>query len=70
MLSQCADEVAKWEERKRLQTTNERLKSDLKEKCVQVELLEGQMTRLKQIISRMERERITLQRRLKISEGV
>uniref|UniRef100_A0A146M1W4 Centrosomal protein n=2 Tax=Lygus hesperus TaxID=30085 RepID=A0A146M1W4_LYGHE len=66
----CADEVAKWEERKKLQTNNERLKADIKEKSVQVELLEGQVNRLKQIISRMERERITLQRRLKISEGM
>ncbi|KAF6213573.1 hypothetical protein GE061_011294 [Apolygus lucorum] len=66
----CADEVAKWDERKKLQTNNERLKADVKEKSVQIELLEGQVNRLKQIISRMERERITLQRRLKISEGM
>ncbi|XP_014239270.1 centrosomal protein of 290 kDa-like isoform X2 [Cimex lectularius] len=66
----CADEVAKWEEKKKLQTSNEKLRNDLKDRNFQLEELEGQITRLKQIITRMERERIALQRRLKVSEGM
>ncbi|CAH1399918.1 unnamed protein product [Nezara viridula] len=63
----CADEVAKWEEKKKLQSMNEKYKQELKDKGSQIELFEGQISRLKVIIARMERERISLQRRLKTS---
>lgn len=59
------DEVAKWEEKKRLQTTMDKYKHQLKEKNQLIEELESQCSRLKVIIARMERERISLQRRLK-----
>ena len=48
---------------------NDKYKQELKDKGSQMELLEDQISRLKVIIARMERERISLQRRLKISEG-
>ncbi|KAK9504809.1 hypothetical protein O3M35_008993 [Rhynocoris fuscipes] len=66
----CAEEVTKWEEKKKLQTINEKYKSELKEKSLQMEMYETQITRLKSIISKMEKERIALQRRLKMSEDL
>ncbi|XP_066903030.1 centrosomal protein of 290 kDa isoform X2 [Halyomorpha halys] len=66
----CADEVAKWEEKKKLQSLNEKYKQELKDKGSQMELFEGQISRLKVIIARMERERISLQRRLKTNEDL
>lgn len=49
---------------------NEKYKHEIKDKSLQIEMYETQITRLKSIISKMEKERVALQRRLKISEGI
>ncbi|XP_046686509.1 centrosomal protein of 290 kDa-like [Homalodisca vitripennis] len=67
--SKCDEEFGKWEERKRWQASNEKLKTHLKEKSSQVEALRANVERLKETIIRLEKEKITLEGKLKSTKA-
>lgn len=66
---QCDEEFVKWEERKRWQASNDKLKSHLKEKSSQVEALRANIDRLKDTIVRMEKEKFSLEGKLKANKS-
>ncbi|PNF43192.1 hypothetical protein B7P43_G15673 [Cryptotermes secundus] len=60
-----AEEVARWDERKRWQQTVEKQKQKLKEKSAEVEKLNSTLSSFRETISRLEREKIVLDNRLR-----
>lgn len=66
---QSAEEVARWDERKRWQQTVEKLKQKLKEKTAEVDSLNSTMRSLRDLTTRLEREKIVLDSRLKASRS-
>uniref|UniRef100_A0A1B6CNZ0 Centrosomal protein of 290kDa coiled-coil region domain-containing protein n=2 Tax=Clastoptera arizonana TaxID=38151 RepID=A0A1B6CNZ0_9HEMI len=67
--NRCNEEFEKWELRKRWQSSNDKLRSQLQEKSSQVEALRASTDRLKDTIIRLERERNSLESRLKSAKG-
>ncbi|XP_054267810.1 centrosomal protein of 290 kDa-like [Macrosteles quadrilineatus] len=63
--SKCDQEFVKWEEKKKWQTSNDKLKAQLKEKSCQVEALRANIDRLKDTIIRLEKEKVILEGKLK-----
>jgi len=66
---QSAEEVARWDERKRWQQTAEKLKQKLKEKTAEVDNLNSTIRSLRDLTTRLEREKIVLDSRLKASRS-
>lgn len=66
---QCDEEFGKWEERKKFQANTDKLKTLLKEKSCQVDALRVNVDRLKETIIRLEKEKITLEGKLKSVKG-
>jgi septal ring factor EnvC (AmiA/AmiB activator) len=62
---QSAEEVARWDERKRWQQTVEKHKQKLKEKAAEAEKLSSTIRSLKETVSRLEREKLVLDSRLR-----
>jgi septal ring factor EnvC (AmiA/AmiB activator) len=68
-LFQSAEEVARWDERKRWQQTVEKLKQKLKERIADVDKLNSTIRRLRDLTTRLEQEKIVLDSRLKASRS-
>jgi septal ring factor EnvC (AmiA/AmiB activator) len=66
---QSAEEVARWDERKRWQHTGEKLKQKLKERAAEVDNLNSTIRSLKDVTTRLEREKIVLDSRLRASRS-
>jgi septal ring factor EnvC (AmiA/AmiB activator) len=66
---QSAEEVARWHERKQWQQTVEKLKQKLKEKTAEVDNLNSTIRSLRDLTTRLEREKIILDSRLKASRS-
>jgi septal ring factor EnvC (AmiA/AmiB activator) len=66
---QSAEEVARWNERKRWQQTVEKQKQKLKEKTAEVETLHSTIRSLRDTTNRLEREKIVLDNRLRASRS-
>jgi len=66
---QSSEEVARWDERKRWQQTIEKLKQKLKEKAAEVDNLNSTIRSLRDLTTRLEREKIVLDSRLKASRS-
>lgn len=64
-----AEEVARWDERKRWQHTGEKLKQKLKERAAEVDNLNSTIRSLKDVTTRLEREKIVLDSRLRASRN-
>ncbi|XP_069705746.1 centrosomal protein of 290 kDa isoform X2 [Periplaneta americana] len=64
-----AQEVARWDERKKWQQTIEKQKQKLKEKTSEVERLQTSVKSLRDLIARLEREKIVLEGHLKASKS-
>ncbi|KDR21646.1 Centrosomal protein of 290 kDa [Zootermopsis nevadensis] len=60
-----AEEVARWDERKRWQQTVDKQKQKLKEKTTEIERLQSTVVSLKDTATRLEREKIVLDSRLR-----
>lgn len=63
--SQSKKEVQRWEENKKWQKKLDAVKMKLKEKTEEVERLEKSNNMSKEIIKRMEKERVSLQSKIK-----
>lgn len=61
--------MARWDERKRWQHAVEKQKEKLKEKAVEVEKLNTTIRSLRDAVSRLEREKIVLDNRLRASRS-
>lgn len=64
-----AEEVARWDEKKRCQQTIDQLNSKLKEKDVEIEVLKNKNESFRNMIHRCERERNILESQLKAAKG-
>ncbi|PSN58155.1 hypothetical protein C0J52_01000 [Blattella germanica] len=64
-----AEEVARWDERKKWQQTVEKLKQKLKEKSNEMERLQASVNSLRDTIARLEREKFVLDNRLRASKS-
>jgi septal ring factor EnvC (AmiA/AmiB activator) len=62
---QSAEEVARWDERKRWQQTVDKQKQKLKEKTAEIGKLQSTIASLKDTATRLEREKIVLDSRLR-----
>lgn len=62
--------MERWQERKRWQTTNEKLRAPIKTQTTQIEALKSNQQRLRDTISRLERDRNTLEYKLKSLKGM
>nr|CAD7456946.1 unnamed protein product [Timema tahoe] len=64
-----AEEVARWDERKKWQQSTDKLKQLVKDKSVELDKLESTITSLKDTVTRLEREKLVLASRLKSTKG-
>ena len=65
-----AEEVARWDEKKRCQQTIDQLNSKLKEKDVEIEVLKNKNESFRNMVHRCERERGILETQLKAAKGI
>ncbi|RZF43265.1 hypothetical protein LSTR_LSTR001526 [Laodelphax striatellus] len=67
--NKCAEEVERWQERKRWQNINDKLRNQVKTQSTQIETLKSCQQRFRDTITRLERERNTLDSKLKSVKG-
>ncbi|XP_039287590.1 centrosomal protein cep290-like [Nilaparvata lugens] len=67
--NKCAEEVERWQERKRWQSINDKLRNQVKTQSTQIETLKSSQQRFRDTITRLERERNTLESKLKSVKG-
>lgn len=65
-----AEEVTRWDEKKRSQQTIDQLNSRLKEKDVEIEVLKNKNESFRNMIHRSEREKVVLENQLKAAKGL